>query len=65
LQYIRLDGNSSAETRKKKIDEFQEQFDIRVAILSITAIGVGFTLTAASTVIFAELFWTPAALIQA
>jgi SWI/SNF-related matrix-associated actin-dependent regulator of chromatin subfamily A-like protein 1 len=36
-----------------------------VAILSITALGTGFTLTAASTVIFAELFWTPAVLIQA
>jgi SWI/SNF-related matrix-associated actin-dependent regulator 1 of chromatin subfamily A len=36
-----------------------------VALLSITALGTGFTLTAASTVIFAELFWTPAILIQA
>lgn len=34
-------------------------------MLSVTAMGTGFTLTAASTVIFAELHWTPAILIQA
>jgi SWI/SNF-related matrix-associated actin-dependent regulator 1 of chromatin subfamily A len=34
-------------------------------LLSITALGTGFTLTAASTVIFAELHWTPAILMQA
>ena len=37
----------------------------KIAILSLTASSLGLTLTATSTVIFAEMSWTPATLLQA
>ncbi|EPZ31538.1 P-loop containing nucleoside triphosphate hydrolase domain-containing protein [Rozella allomycis CSF55] len=39
--------------------------DIKVALLSITAASVGLTLTSATTVVFAELYWNPGVLVQA
>lgn len=51
--------------RQARVDIFQSQKDVVAAILSISAAGVGLTLTASSTVVFAELHWTPGMLIQA
>jgi hypothetical protein len=36
-----------------------------VALLSVTAANTGLTLTAATTVIFSELYWNPGQLVQA
>ena len=44
---------------------FQEDPRCRVAVLSIKAAGTGLTLTAASTVLFAELTWVPGDIQQA
>jgi hypothetical protein len=61
---IRIDGNVNARRRLELVNSFQQDPKIRVALLSITAAGVALTLTASSTVFFAELFWTPGSLLQ-
>ncbi|XP_057958941.1 uncharacterized protein LOC131151656 isoform X9 [Malania oleifera] len=62
---IRIDGSTPAASRQAMVMDFQEKDAIKAAVLSIKAGGVGLTLTAASTVIFAELSWTPGDMIQA
>ncbi|KAI7741873.1 hypothetical protein M8C21_032445 [Ambrosia artemisiifolia] len=62
---IRIDGGTPAGSRQSLVNDFQEKDAIKAAVLSIKAGGVGLTLTAASTVIFAELSWTPGDIIQA
>jgi len=63
--HIRIDGTVAPSVRHHMVQKFQTCSRIRVAVLSITAAGVGLTLTAASTVLFAELHWTPGVLAQA
>lgn len=53
-----LDGRSSTAERDAAVQNFQEGTS-RVFIGSIQAAGVGLTLTAASTAIFAEFSWVP------
>lgn len=63
--YVRIDGSTPSDVRQSYCDIFQHDDKCLVAVLSITAANTGITLTAASTVIFAELFWNPGALVQA
>jgi len=63
--YVRIDGNTRPKQRHSNVQAFQTDPACRVALLSIVAAGVAITLTAASRVIFAELYWTPALLFQA
>lgn len=65
FKFIRIDGKTTPKTRQEQIERFQNDPSVRVAMLGITAAGVAVTLTAASEVLFAELFWTPALMIQA
>ncbi|XP_057675164.1 DNA annealing helicase and endonuclease ZRANB3 isoform X2 [Corythoichthys intestinalis] len=63
--YIRIDGSVPASERIQLVHKFQNDPDTRVAILSIQAAGQGLTFTAASHVVFAELYWNPGQIKQA
>jgi len=62
--YIRIDGQTNSKDRHTRVQTFQNNSKCRVALLSITAAGIALTLTAAATVYFAELYWTPGSLLQ-
>lgn len=62
--FIRIDGTTDGD-RSKIAKYFQTNPRCRVAVLSIKAAGVGLTLTAAPEVIFAEMYWNPADMLQA
>lgn len=65
VEYIRLDGATKPEERSELVDSFQNNANIRVAILSVHVAGAGLTLTKADVVFFAELHMVPGVLRQA
>lgn len=65
IRFIRIDGSTRSNIRNSLVSSFQNQPEIKCAILSIRACSAGITLTAASHVIFAELDWTPSIINQA
>ncbi|XP_053926733.1 DNA annealing helicase and endonuclease ZRANB3 isoform X1 [Cuculus canorus] len=65
VRYIRIDGSVPSAERVHLVNQFQKDPDTRVAILSIQAAGQGLTFTAATHVVFAELYWDPGHIKQA
>jgi SWI/SNF-related matrix-associated actin-dependent regulator 1 of chromatin subfamily A len=65
VKFMRIDGKTPPSSRQELCGAFQTDDSFRVALLSITAASTGITLTAATTVIFAELFFNPGVLLQA
>jgi SWI/SNF-related matrix-associated actin-dependent regulator 1 of chromatin subfamily A len=62
---VKIQGGDSPLERERAVNQFQTQENVRVFVGSIQAAGVGITLIAASTVVFAELDWVPGNVSQA
>lgn len=65
LEAVKLYGGMSEVEKSSNVDRFQNDPTCKVFVGSIHAAGVGITLTAAQKMLFAELDWTPANMLQA
>lgn len=65
LKFLYLDGSTKAENRQQLVNQFQQEEEMRVFLISLKAGGVGLTLTAADYVYLVDPWWNPAAEQQA
>jgi len=63
-KYIRIDGSTSGVKKGLLAEQFQNDENIKVAILSIDAVGHGLNFQRCSNMIFAELPWSSTKLDQ-
>lgn len=63
--YIKISGETKTTHRQQLSEYFQQNDSCRIALMSLTAAGVGLNLFKASVVIMTEMFFTPGALAQA
>jgi SNF2 family DNA or RNA helicase len=60
IEYEYLDGQSSSKQREQSVNNFQENENLRVFLISLKAGGTGLNLTAADYVYIVDPWWNPA-----
>jgi hypothetical protein len=65
IGYCSIRGDQTAKVRQRHVDAFTNDPDVKVAVCSLTAAGVGINLQVASNMVLAELSWTDAEQTQA
>jgi SNF2 family DNA or RNA helicase len=65
IGYASVRGGQTTKVRQSNIDEFVNNHDVKIAVCSLAAAGVGLNLQVASNVVLAELSWTAAEQTQA
>ena len=60
ISYVYFDGSSSSAERERAIQEFQNNHECRVFLISLKAGGIGLNLTAADYVYIVDPWWNPA-----
>jgi len=60
IPYVYFDGSSSSKEREEAIQEFQNNHECRVFLISLKAGGIGLNLTAADYVYIVDPWWNPA-----
>jgi hypothetical protein len=65
VRFSSIRGSQTSKVRQANIDAFVNDPDVKVAVCSLTAAGVGLNLQVASNIVLAELSWTDAEQTQA
>ncbi|WP_188779132.1 DEAD/DEAH box helicase [Marmoricola endophyticus] len=65
IGYASVRGDQTSKVRQQQIDAFTNDPEVKIAVCSLTAAGVGLNLQVASDVVLAELSWTDAEQTQA
>lgn len=60
IPFVYFDGSTASADREKAIQQFQENEDCKVFLISLKAGGVGLNLTAADYVYIVDPWWNPA-----
>jgi len=65
IGFVRLDGQMSAQARRRALTLFRDEADTRIFLISLKAGGVGLNLTSANKVFLVDPWWNPASEDQA